>query len=250
VARLQELTHQQMNEAIAAATERQVPVTVTVRTGKNWINLQSKLLAPRGEHMLLAAPKMREGEVPPEIRPAEKLGLSFKLKHHKHILAVTAVGTDTVDGLEGGPEVLEVCWPTRMHRLQRRAYLRAEVPAGRIVRVSFWLGGREDEPVGGAMDRPVWSGRVTNISAGGFQAVAKPDQVWDLDIGETVGVRLAFEAGSESVYADAQLRHLDETEGRILMGFQFLGLAQDRKGREVLQLVSAKVAEYQHSRNS
>ena len=68
--------------------------------------------------------------------------------------------------------------------------------------------------------------------------------MWDLVVGETIGVRLAFEAGSESVYADAQFRRVDRIDGQTLLGFQFIGLGQDRKGRQGLQYISAKVAEY------
>lgn len=250
MARLQELNREQMSQAIAGATERKVPVTVTIRQEKGWANLRSRLLAVRDPHLLLAGPQMHEGETPPVISPAEKLGLSFKLKHHKHIFTVTAVSTETPDsGPERGQEVLVVCWPTRMHRLQRRAYLRIEVPPGKVVRASFWLGGMDSEPSQATPDRPVWSGRVTNLSAGGFQLVVDNDEVWGLDVGETVGIRLSFEAGSESIHVDGQFRHLEDNEGRWLMGFQFIGLAQDRESRQALQFISNKVAEYQHEQD-
>jgi len=250
MARLQELNREHMSQAIAGATERKVPVTITVRQDGSWANLHSCLIAIRDPHLLLAAPRTREGETPPVISPAEKLGLSFKLKHHKHIFTVTAVNTETPDsGPEKGQEVLVVCWPTRMHRLQRRAYLRVDVPPGRVVRASFWLGGKDSEPPQATPDRPVWSGRVTNLSAGGFQLVVDNNAVWDLDVGETVGVRLSFEAGSESIYVDGQFRHLEDNEGRVLMGFQFIGLAQDRESRQTLQFISGKVAEYQREQD-
>ena len=142
-------------------------------------------------------------------------------------------------------QAITVCWPNRMHRLQRRAFIRADVPAGRVARASFWVGGRENEPPGADPQRPVWSGRLTNISAGGFQVLSSAgDDLWDLAPGETVGVRLAFEAGSESVYADAQFRRIDKNAEDALLGFQFVGLAQDRRGRRALQYISGKVAEY------
>jgi c-di-GMP-binding flagellar brake protein YcgR len=249
MAKLQEMTQEQITDALRAATQRQVPVTVTLKRDNAWASCHTRLLAIKDPHVLLGELLVHDDEEMPQIAPADKVGLSFKLKHYKHIFTVTAVGTET---LEGGPDdpgqAISVCWPNRMHRLQRRAFIRAEIPQGRVVRASFWVGGRDNEPTQAEPERPVWSGRLSNISAGGFQVISADDDVWDLAPGETVGVRLAFEAGSESIYADAQFRRVDRAEGQVLLGFQFVGLAQDRKGRQALQYLSGKVAEF-HRQN-
>ena len=249
MAKLQEMTQDQITDALQAAIQRQVPVTVTLKRESAWVNCHTRLLAILEPHVLLGELLVHDDEKTPQIAPAEKIGLSFKLKHYKHISTVTAVGTEEFKGgLEEAVHAISVCWPNLMHRLQRRAFIRADVPEGRVVRASFWMGGRENEPMQADPQRPVWSGRLTDISAGGFQVIFPDDDVWDLAPGETVGVRLAFEAGSESVYADAQFRRVDRTEDGALLGFQFVGLAQDRKGRQGLQYISGKVAEY-HRQN-
>ena len=246
MAKLQEMTQEQIADALQAAVERQVPVAVTLKRDSAWTSCHTRLLAVQGPHVLLGDLLVHDDEQTPQIAPAEKIGLSFKLKHYKHVFTVTAVGTEKFQGGPSDPgQAISVCWPNRMHRLQRRAFIRAEVPQGRVVRASFWLGGRDSEPTQADPQRPVWSGMLTNISAGGFQVIsAASDDVWELVVGETVGLRLAFEAGSESIHADAQFRRVDRVEGQTLLGFQFVGLAQDRKGRQALQYISAKVAEY------
>jgi c-di-GMP-binding flagellar brake protein YcgR len=244
MAKLQEMTQEQISDVLKGAIERQVPVTVTLKRGNAWVSCHTRLVSIQDPHVLLGPLHVHDGEEMPQIQPAEKVGLSFKLKHYKHIFTVTAVGNEAV---EGAADSLAVCFPNSMHRLQRRAYIRAEVPHGRIVRASFWMGGRDNEPENADPNQPVWSGRLTNISAGGFQIIAGSDTYTDmccLEEGETVGARLAFEAGSESVYVDAQFRRTDQINGQTLLGFQFVGLAQDRKGRQGLQYISAKVAEY------
>jgi c-di-GMP-binding flagellar brake protein YcgR len=244
MAKLQEMTQEQISDVLKGAIERQVPVTVTLKRGNAWVSCHTRLVSIQDPHVLLGPLHVHDGEKMPQIQPAEKVGLSFKLKHYKHIFTVTAVGNEST---EGAVDSLAVCFPNSMHRLQRRAYIRAEVPHGRIVRASFWLGGRDNEPEHADPNQPVWSGRLTNISAGGFQLIAGSDtdtDMWCLEEGETVGARIAFEAGSESVYVDAQFRRTDQVNGQTLLGFQFVGLAQDRKGRQGLQYISAKVAEY------
>lgn len=246
MAKLQELTSRQIDEAVVAAVDKQVPVTVNVRRDKVWHHLHSRLLGLRDSHMFLAIPQAYEGGEDLEFSPAEKLGLSFKLKHHKHVFSAITVGKETLEiSGQGSVDVLSVCIPSKMQRLQRRAYQRVSVPEGKVVRVSFWVGTAGEEPSGGNPSRPVWSGRVTDLSAGGFQLIVEDDEVWDLEVGESVGLRVAFGVGGQTVYADAQFRHRTEQDGKAVMGFQFLGLAHDRKSREVLQVLSAKVAEFQ-----
>jgi len=249
MATLQELSHRQINEAIQAATERNVPATVTIRAGESWANLRSRLMALRDEHVLIAMPSSDDAPSQRDFCPADKIGLSFKLKHHKHIFTATVAGTERPDADKQADPLLSLCWPTRMHRLQRRAFLRVDVPPNQIIRASFWLGGCQAEPAGTSPDRPVWSGRVSNLSAGGFQLLASHDVTQSVEVGETVGLRLVFGTGGNTVYADAQLRHVEDAGDQARMGFQFLGLAHSPKGRQALQVISAKVAELQRLQN-
>lgn len=245
---LQELDVAQIDELTAAAVEKTVPAIITVSVGNTWANLHTRVLALWGSHMLLEMPCAELAGVPHEFAPAERIGVNFKLKHHKYIFSATVVGQERIRQDDGSHlPVLAVVAPTRMQRLQRRAFLRADVPANRIVRVSFWLGGRDCEPAGTDSDHAVWSGQVLNISAGGFQLSAEPNAASALEEGDSVGLRVVFGAGGETVYADAQFRHVELRDGRALMGFQFIGLTETPAGRVALQLISAKVSEFQNA---
>ncbi|MHC4983379.1 MAG: flagellar brake protein [Planctomycetota bacterium] len=242
---LQELDSRQISLAVRDAAQRYVPLALCAHREGQWINLHSRFVALKDEHILIEMPVGEDGVCRYEFAPAEKIGLSFKLKHHKHISTATVARLDQF-WLEDGTKVpvVSVCWPTRMHRLQRRAYLRVEVPENRIVRISFWLGGREAEPMGGSPGAPVWSGMATNISAGGLQLRSMPEASKVLEVGDVVGMRLLFGLGSEAVYTDAQFRHVETAGEGVLMGFQFLGLGQSRQGRRTLKVISAKVGEF------
>lgn len=244
---LQELNEKQISEALVGAAERQVPVTVTIRQGETWVNLRSRFLAIRGARLIFEPPGGLQGAPPHEFSPAEKIGLSFKYKHHKHVFSTTVIGMDKValaaDVMVPG---LALNCPTHMERLQRRAYFRAAVPENQIVRVSFWLGGRDSEPTGTSPDRPVWTAVVTDVSAGGFQTRTTADVAMAIDVGEAVGLRMTFGSSGDKLYADAQFRHADMLpEGDALLGFQFLGLGQTNDGKAALRIISKKVSEYQ-----
>lgn len=244
---LQELSIRQITEAAVAAVGRHIPITISIRVDQNWTTLQSRVLELKDNHLLLEIPPMEIGIPPHEFVPGEKLGFSFKLKHHKHIFTASVAGFAPVT-LESGATIntVSICLPTGMQRLQRRAFFRAPVPANRIVRAAFWLGGCEAEPKGTSPLMPVWSGRVTNLSAGGFQLIGPMEATSFLEVGDTAGVRLSFGVSSgETVYADAQFRHLLAQDHQAVMGFQFVGLAYTNKGRDALKIISLKVSEFQ-----
>ncbi len=242
---VQELTNAQINDALEGAAQKHIPLTLTIRCGNRWINLRSRGVAVRAEHLIVEFPVMEDGFTPYEFAPAERVGGSFKLKHYKHIFSTVFTGTTKVR-LDDGQEmsVVSLCAPTKMQRLQRRAYFRVEVPGNRIVRASIWLGGCENEPAGTSPERPVWTGQVLNISAGGFRMRTGSDATYLLDPNDVMGTRLIFGTGRETVYADAQLRHAEPSEGGSLMGLQFLGLAQTPQGLKTLQFISSKVGEF------
>lgn len=246
MATLQNLTNRQIDEALYAAAERQVPATISVCSDDGWDSYRTRMLDIREGHILFDGPEPAEGQAPRDFQPADRIGVSFKLKHHKHVFTATVADLTWDRGEDGQPRmVLHVCSPTRMQRMQRRAFNRSEVPSNRIVRAAFWLGGRQNEPAGTTPDRPVWSGRVMNISAGGFQLATEHNPDEALSAGETVGVRISFGVGDETVYADAQFRHAEVQSGRAFLGFQFLGLGLTPETRSTLQIIAAKAAQFQ-----
>ena len=244
---LQELSFKQITESLFLGSQKNIPITITIRQDSLWLNFPSRMISITGKQLLVELPPV-EADVPPhEFVPAEKLGISFKLKHHKHIFTATVAGMQDFP-LENGEstKVLALCLPTRMQRLQRRMFYRVDVPANRVVRASFWLGGKEAEPNGTSDTTPVWSGRVTNISAGGFQLLSTTNLGPMLELGDSVGVRLSFGSGQESVYADAQLRHVVlEGAEQWSLGLQFVGLPQTPEGRQALMFIGQRVSEFQ-----
>ncbi len=236
---LKDLTIDEIAEALRGAADREVPVTLTVREDDRWVTCRTCLLSVGDTHLLLQMPVAAEGAPVHEFTPAEKAGMSFKLRHHKYICKVTIVG----QARRQQEPVLQVCWPNWMQKMQRRAFQRADVPSGRLARAAFWSGTSADEPAGDSPERPVWTGIISNISAGGFQVETDASAAEALDTGEPMGVRLAFGTARKAIYADAQLRHVAPTDGRTMLGFQFVGLGQSGEGRRILQEISSTVTE-------
>ena len=245
MATMKELSDSQMDEAVAAAAERRVPLTLTVRLEDGWQILHSRLVALRGEHLLVTMPKC-EGDSPAtELKPDETVGVSFKFKHHKHIFCTTVLGTESLQDEEGQEtRALSLRRPEQMRKLQRRAFTRAPVPRDKIVRASFWSGGLEAEPSQSSPETPVLTGKVVNISAGGVQVACLPEIQGALEPGETVGMHITFGVGEEeAISLDAQFRHIGTGGDQVLLGFRFVGLEQTGKGRQTLQQITYRTAQ-------
>jgi c-di-GMP-binding flagellar brake protein YcgR len=242
---LQELSPREIKEVLAAAAAHNVPVTLTVRQDGHWANLHSQIIGVHGPFVLLSPPTADFGWRA-TVAPGSDVGVSLKLKHHKYIFPTLAA-----QGLGPGPDIcpspaLVLDMPAKMQRLQRRAYIRAAVPDGCVVRAAFWMGGRQAEPAGASPDRPVGYGRVINLSAGGFQLRTSDESARLIEPGFVFGLRLLFGAGLEAVFADAVARHVLSADAQATVGFQFLGLEQTDEGKAALRLIAEKVAEYQH----
>lgn len=251
---VQHLSPRQIQECLDEAIRRQAPISLTCRTGTQWHNLHTKFLHSTPQALWLEYPTGAQDPVP-EIAEGMELGLSFKLKHHKHILntIVEAVGQF---GLADAAEVraIGVASPQRVQRVQRRAYHRVDVPRNRSVLATFWPGGLPAAAAGNATALN-WEGWVTNISAGGFQVRIGGRNAPDLDVGDLVGVCIDLGQEYEEVLADAKFRQQRRDErGVTYQGFQFVGLNETSQGREMLRRIAGVVCEFQRfqspSRNS
>lgn len=243
---LQELQVSEIDQVLQSALERQIPVTVTLLENGHWVNQYTRLVEIGPQRVLIEMPVAAAAGQQHEFSPADKIGLSFKLKHHKYIVSGTVAGRQRhcgLDGVERG--VLSVCKPSRMHRLQRRLYIRAVVPDGIIARASLWLGGREAEPAGVTPQTPVWSGRIMNLSLGGIQVTVSDSGVRLLETGDLLGVRMAFGAGQETVFGDLQLRHIAADGDNTILGLQLLGLEQTSDGRKAIAVLGRRITEFQ-----
>jgi len=243
---LQDLNPAQMSESLVGACDKQVPITVvTIRRKEAWLNLRSRFLTVDRARLIFEAPTVERTSSPvDDIMPAEKVGVSFKYRHHKHLFSTTVLNLEDYSGPTGPVRAMILGCPTSMQRIQRRAFYRAMVPPNRIVRASFWLGGCHSEPTGASPTNPVWSGKVEDISAGGFQMRTCDDAGMGLDAGDMVGLRMAFGVGTEGVFANAQFRHCKNDAKGALLGFQFVGLGQTDETKGALRMIIGKVSEY------
>jgi c-di-GMP-binding flagellar brake protein YcgR len=220
-----------------AAAEKCTPARLSYFDDAAWRIVPCQMLACKGRLLTMQPAEPEKGA---ELLHREEFGVSFKYKHHKHMFTGRVV-----DIADDGAR-FSLARPDFMFRIQRRAFTRVDVPTGRIVRASLWLGGLANEPDRVTDANPVWPGRVTNFSAGGAQVYCDNLPWTVFQTGELFGLRLAFGQDTPSVYSDAQLRRCDAVDASgAALAFQLVGLAHTDHGRKSLDILADKTAEFQ-----
>jgi len=241
---IQELGNRQIRQCLDEAIRRGIPVGATWRTGQQWHNLRTRILRRAGRTLWLelASPPPEDAPEPPT---GQEVGLSFKLKHHKHIFNVTVEALGHFQPTDGQdvPAILATA-PVRMQRVQRRAYLRAEVPPNRSVLATFRMTWTMSDQ-SSAEDGPTWEGWLTNLSAGGFR-VRLIHGAPQLDAGDLVSVVIEPGQEYEPITSYAQFRqHSTDQRSVAYQGFQFVGLNETPDGRKMLQHIGEIVTSFQ-----
>jgi len=246
MALLQELNTGQIRQSLDEALVRDTPVNVTCCVDGRWRSLRSRFLTLTPDALWLERPVSRDADSV-EIVTGMGLGFSFKLKHHKHIFNLPVAADGDYATAEGRTvRAVRVAVPQQMQRVQRRAYLRAEVPRNRSILATFRLGGSESGDSQADDHAPTWEGWVTDISAGGFQVRLAHHGAPEMELGDPVGVSIVVGQEFAPIQAAAQFRqaHVDE-RGVIHHGFQFVGLNESARGRKVLQRIGQIVCGFQ-----
>ena len=251
MAAIETMTEQDVRQTLEAAVEDRTPAIVSVRADERWLNLHSRFLDLRGQHLLIHPPVATGDETPHEFRNGESLHVAFRGGFLKFTFAttVTGIGQIPLDGRARVP-VLSILTPSSLRQIRRRSTERSHVPEGRLPAALFWLGDKQDGTEADSDDRPSWPGRVVDFSIGGLRILVDRNAAEGLAFGDRVGVRLSFGLEEQTLYADALFRHLrqyDEDEAKVLMGFQLLGLDETPEGRQTLTYLIEKVQEFRHA---
>jgi c-di-GMP-binding flagellar brake protein YcgR len=240
----QTITGSDIDEALTAVVENHAPVILTFRQNNAWASQRGHAVEADGKRVLVVVPANENLEN--HLFPGVDVGVSFNLGSRKYIFAAGLQKKMPLQDHEG-EQVLAVMLekPAEVQRIERRNAVRANVPAGEIVRASFWPGGTTAKPDKLSPACPTWSGKVLDLSVGGFQLRTHVVATTFFQPRDVVGVCLSFDALAKSVNVNAVLcHHQQEGNGMATIGFEFIDLDQTPEGLLALELIGDKVTEY------
>ncbi len=238
----QSIAEDRRDRVIEDSIRDQRPSVLTLQTQRGWRTYRSRFISgskPTGTVVIQVDSQedARPVELPP---PGESLGVTFRSGHMKCMFSSVL---QSVRAEGDGPMVI-LRWPEEIQRLQRRMYERAAPPSGTVIAVRFW---RHDPSASSPGNEPsVRYGQLEDVSAGGLRLQTAETEGLEPDL----GYRCAFspKPHSPSLVIDATLRHLKPTDqGRVSLGFQFVGLETTLEGRRNLNRVARIVSQFHRS---
>jgi hypothetical protein len=173
----------------------------------------------------------------------QPVGLSFQVNHEKFIFDSAILGFESDITTHGGRVLLEI--PETMEKMPRRAYDRQPVPSNLNIQVLFWHRGYADSTTRVPVES-YWQGQLMNLSAGGAQ-ISVPFALSDcFGPNQLIGMQFTPMFYQKPILVEAQIIHLhpEETENKLCLGLEFLGMEVSIDGRTTLHRLMDIVEEY------
>lgn len=227
------------DEILEDAIERQLRTSLSFRRAKDWHTRKSAFVSRHQASSSLCIKVLTPRESPPFPlpHPGDTLGVTFRLNHRKCLFGGKVYSIRQEDG----HLLVTLGWPDHLQQVQRRAFERVVVPHGQVIAVRFW---RDDEP--SSADRNVRHGQLENLSAGGM--CLKAAGCSETRAGDAYKCVFAPNPNAPSLILDARLQHCETAEqGRVLLGFRFVGLEATPEGRASLDRLAHFVSRFQHT---
>jgi hypothetical protein len=173
----------------------------------------------------------------------QPVGISFQINHEKLIFDSIILGFESNLATGGGRILIEI--PELIEKMPRRSYERQSVPSNLNVQALFWHRGYSDNTTRVPVES-YWQGQLINLSAGGCQ-IAVPLAISDcFRPNQLIGLQFTPMFYQKPILVEAQIIHLrpENSDGKVYLGVEFLGLEVSIDGRTILHRLTEIVEEY------
>jgi hypothetical protein len=241
---LEDLSPQEMCEAIQLLADGKLPLALTVRHQSRWVTFRTRAIAQHEGILWVEMPQ--EDQLPKDcrFRIGQRLGVSFSVAHRKFVFAARVDYLELYreeDGTQA--RAVRLDRPESMRKVERRLHKRLALPFDEMTRATFWLGGWLARPVEASVEAPVWSGRVLNISDGGLLVRTSYEAAKYVEVGDILGVQVLFGQEEQAAFVDAQLRHVARDGEMALLGFQFVAGEPEGDDGAGLEMIRRRIEE-------
>jgi len=230
-------------------SENQVPVAMCYLSRGKWHVAKVLLGDVKNDTMtMMSLPSMRKSSSsggsdvlrprPINVQVGQSVGMSVKYETGKFIFE-TKVYDFVLSGGSGNGGMIMLEVPEQIEMIPRRSYFRVRVPSKLKVDVDIWLRncqGRTDVKKGHKC-----TGRLIDMSAGGFQMAINADQNPELKQGQFVKIKFSPLPTEAVIECSAQIRNILPTaDGESLcFGLQVVGLEASDQGHQILSRLVA-----------
>ena len=242
---MQKIQIKNIIRTIDKVVSRRFPVQISVKS-IDWRILNARFNSTCDGKILLDVSEINKFRAN-SFHAAETIELIFKYNHFKHQAQAKIIGIETIENSDGEyVDMLAITYPLHMQKIQRRNYSRTQVPETFNAQANCILGA--DTAIGDDSQIAIYSGKVFDISAGGFQMDLPLAAVEKINSNEIIRVQLFLDKYEPPIFVNAQYRHCKQSrrcQHQATVGFQFIGLMHTQAGREAFRQISAKLADFE-----
>jgi len=241
---LHEVSSEEMAQAIERLAEDNALLALTIRYQGRWVTFRTRAIASHADTIWVEMPKTDHLPSPCEFTKDLQVGVAFSAVHRKYVFRATVVGLE-VYRIEEGVEAtaLKLRGKDSARKVERRLNGRVDLSVDENTRATLWLGGQDAMPSEPGVAAPVWSGRVINLSAGGFLVRTSYEAGKYVEVGDIVGVQIAFDGNENTPPVDAQIRHCARDGEMALIGVQFLETDETPSNTSGIMEIRRRMAE-------
>jgi len=226
-----------------AITSR-VTVMVNARTDKGWMMLRSRFLTCDELNTTLSIERPRTSHnSKAALARGQNVGLSFRHGHKKCVFETEVLESGSIER----NEPITLAWPAEIDQLQRRLYVRTEVPSQMTIPVD--IRHRNNVSENPHQDKAS-RGVMLDLSAAGMSIALRETKTSRWRVGQTVTCAFALGQENRPWELTGQLRHCEKSsQGHLRVGLQFVGLDTSVKGCQILRQIGQAAGRFRQMSN-
>jgi len=225
------------------AAQKQLPLTLTTKNGKDWHLLKANFLACQANRLILSMPLPEKGMPPIEPAPGQQFAVNFKKGYYKFIFTTRSIAQTQhrIDSDLSVPALVVLC-PSHIEKLQRRAYNRATAPQDPTVTITFQ---KSPDKSSNSQITP-WQATLADLSAGGLSVTCHPATASRLNENDQFLCRFVPFPDQDELAFHVRIRHVTHSQSPELttVGWQIIGIEMNEEGRNTLNRLARIVAIY------
>ena len=228
---------EQINDVLSAAIQGKDDIVLSFTRGGRWYLHHTQISRFDQESIFL-----KENTGAKDLVIDQPVGICVNIDHFKYLFEATVHSVENI----GQHTQIQLGFPDKVEKMQRRAYERQSVPSNLKVKCLFWHRGYLDDSQENPLEQ-YWQGRLLNLSAGGAQIAVDLHMKESFSVGQLVGVQFTPMSYQRPLLLEAHVKYLMDQpdKGQFLVGVEFLGLEAGAEGREVLHRLVKVINDYE-----
>lgn len=215
-----------------AAADHQVPVQAAVLHQSRWLSFTGPILEIRNKQVFFELPKPIESHRAEDVLVGTLCHMDFRIDGIWYFFEAHVEGPTHVRKPLATHRALSFTLPERLHGVDRRLVRRYDLTHENVVRAAICPG---------ASAKPVWTGRVTNLSIGGLQMRCLVTALGFFAPGDQVQAKVWLEPHSEPLQMQANYRRGLPDGAMALLSFQFAQASPQPETQAAMEALQARL---------